>query len=108
MVLRFADASIRSNILLPTCDSRIRIRRTSTTFLTTPTGRVYAFHMQAKQELLQLKERLQKQILVLETEMTTVDKAIQLLDRESRVVAQGPRRTRDSPGWGWLTLAVKS
>jgi hypothetical protein len=38
--------------------------------------------MQARTELLQLKERLQKQISVLESEMVTVDKAIQLLERE--------------------------
>lgn len=42
--------------------------------------------MQAKAELLQLKGKLQKQISVLESEMATVDKAIQLLEREDRVV----------------------
>jgi len=40
--------------------------------------------MSAQQELLQLKGRLQKQISVLEAEMATVDKAIQLLDREGK------------------------
>ena len=40
--------------------------------------------MSAQQELLQLKERLQKQISVLEGEMATVDKAIQLLNREGK------------------------
>lgn len=38
--------------------------------------------MQAKQELTQLKERLQKQIVVLQSEMSVVDQAIELLDRE--------------------------
>jgi hypothetical protein len=40
--------------------------------------------MQAIQELMQLKEGLQKHIGVLQSEMTTVDKAIQLLEREGQ------------------------
>lgn len=43
----------------------------------------YPFFMQAKQELTQLKEKLQKHIAVLNAEMDTVDKAIRLLDREN-------------------------
>ena len=50
--------------------------------------------MQAKQELMQLKDRLQRQIAVLESEMATVDKAIQLLDREDQSGTTGPRDTR--------------
>jgi hypothetical protein len=46
--------------------------------------------MSAQQELLQLKERLQKQISVLEAEMATVDKAIQLLDREGKFATTTP------------------
>jgi hypothetical protein len=38
--------------------------------------------MQATQQLTQLKERLRRQIAVLESELNTVDKAIQLLERE--------------------------
>lgn len=40
--------------------------------------------MQAIQELMQLKEGLQKHIGVLQSEMATVDKAIQLLEREGQ------------------------
>jgi len=43
----------------------------------------YPFFMQAKQELAQLKEKLQRHIAVLNAEMDTVDKAIRLLDREN-------------------------
>src|SRR5260370_6793541 len=39
--------------------------------------------MQAKQELMQLKEKLRKHIAELNAEMDTVDKAIRLLERES-------------------------
>jgi hypothetical protein len=39
--------------------------------------------MQAKHELMRLKDKLQRQIAVLESEMATVDKAIQLLERET-------------------------
>jgi len=49
----------------------------------------YPFHMQAKQELIQLKGRLQSQISVLESEMATVDAAIQLLEREHNSGATG-------------------
>jgi hypothetical protein len=45
--------------------------------------------MQAKIELLQLKERLQKQIDVLASEMSTVDKAIELIEREHSSTASG-------------------
>jgi hypothetical protein len=38
--------------------------------------------MQAREELTKLKERLRRQISVLESEMATVDKAIGLLERE--------------------------
>jgi hypothetical protein len=43
--------------------------------------------MTAQQELLQLKERLQRQIAVLQAEMASVDKTIQLLEREGRPTA---------------------
>lgn len=45
--------------------------------------------MQAKNELLQLKARLQKQIAVLQSEMVVVDKAIQLLERENHSETNG-------------------
>lgn len=51
--------------------------------------------MQAKQQLMQLKDKLLKQISILESEMATVDKAIQLLEREDRVTgAPGPQDKR--------------
>lgn len=50
--------------------------------------------MDAKQELMQLKNKLQKQIAVLESEMRTVDAAIQLLERENQVGATGPHDKR--------------
>ncbi len=50
--------------------------------------------MQAKQELMQLKTKLQQQISVLESEMVTVDKAIQLLEREDHSGASGPKDAR--------------
>jgi len=50
--------------------------------------------MQAKNELMQLKAKLQKQIAVLESEMTTVDAAIHLIERENRREAAGPEDKR--------------
>src|ERR1700683_2611063 len=53
--------------------------------------------MQATQELLQLKVKLQKHIFVLQAELETVDKAIQLLEREDRAPgATGPQDRRFS------------
>ena|ERR1700676_448886 len=50
--------------------------------------------MQGKSELMKLKEKLQKQISVLESEMATIDKAIQLLEREDKNGATGPQDQR--------------
>lgn len=50
--------------------------------------------MQAKHELRQLKEKLQKQIAVLESEMATVDRAIQLLEREDHSGSNGSQDKR--------------
>ena len=47
--------------------------------------------MQATQELMQLKEKLQKHIAVLHAEMETVDRAIRLLERENQSRTQGPQ-----------------
>jgi len=50
--------------------------------------------MQAKHELMRLREKLQKQITVLESEMATVDKAIQLLNREEHPESNGSHDKR--------------
>lgn len=50
--------------------------------------------MEANHELMQLKQRLQRQITVLESEMATVDKAIQLLEREGHAGANGNQDKR--------------
>jgi hypothetical protein len=63
--------------------------------LTPPLAIATLLFMAAKHELLQLKDKLQKQISILESEMATVDKAIQLLEREDRVGgATGPQDKR--------------
>jgi hypothetical protein len=51
--------------------------------------------MTARTELLQLKERLSKQIAVLESEMATVDRAIQLLEREHQSGSGGASGSQD-------------
>jgi hypothetical protein len=50
--------------------------------------------MQAKNELMQLKGKLQKQITVLESEMKTVDAAIQLIERENQLEPASPQDKR--------------
>lgn len=50
--------------------------------------------MQAKRELTQLKERLKQQIAGLESEMATIDRAIQLLEREDQSSPNSLRRRR--------------
>jgi hypothetical protein len=46
--------------------------------------------MQAKRELTQLRERLKQQIAALESEMATIDKAIELLEREDQSSPNAP------------------
>jgi hypothetical protein len=50
--------------------------------------------MEATHELMKLKEKLLKQIAVLQAEMDTVDRAIQLLAREDRAGANGSQNKR--------------
>jgi len=50
--------------------------------------------MQARDELIRLREKLRAQISVLESEMATVDKAIQLLERENHSGAAGTQDKR--------------
>lgn len=51
-------------------------------------------NMQAKQELTHLKERLNAQIVALQSEMAIVDKAIQLLEREGQSSQPAPEQAK--------------